>query len=69
MKQYVISVAAEGQKKYVFIDTQAGISRGVDTKAEATVLPNRAVAVAVVTAIRPAIKKNKLNCVIKMEVM
>ena len=69
MKQYVIAVTVEGQKKYVFIDTQAGISRAVDNKSEATVLPSRAVAVAVVTAIRPAIKKNKLNCVIKMEVM
>lgn len=69
MKQYVIAVTADGQKKYVFIDTQAGISRGVDTKAEATVLPSRAVAVAVVTAIRPAIKKNKLNAIVKMEVM
>lgn len=69
MKKYVIAVSADGQKKYVFIDTQAGISRGVDTKAEATVLPSRAVAASVVTAIRPAIKKNKLNCEIKMEVM
>lgn len=69
MKKYVIAVTSEGVTKYVFIDTVNGISRGVDTKEEATVLSSHALAVAVVTAIRPAIKKNKLNCIIKLEVV
>lgn len=67
MKKYVIAVTSEGVTKYVFIDTVNGISRGVDTKAEATVMPSRAVGVAVVTAIRPAIKRQKINCIIRLE--
>lgn len=69
MKKYVIAVTSEGVKKYVFIDTVNGISRGVHSKAEATVMPSRAVGVAVVTAIRPAIKHEKLNCVVRLEAL
>ncbi len=67
MKKYVIAVTSEGVTKYVFIDTVSGISRGVDTKEEATVMPSHAFGVAVVTAIRPAIKRQKINCVIRLE--
>lgn len=68
MKKFVIFVVSEGVKKYVKIDTQSGKSVGVSDKNDATELPSRAVASSVLSAIRPAIKKEKLNCIIGMEV-
>ena len=67
--KYVICVEAEGQKKYVLIDNQAGISRGVDDKTSASVLPNRAVAFAVVNSLRPVIKKNMLDAKVYYETL
>lgn len=69
MKKYVICVESEGQKKYVFVDVKNGASVGFDDKRAATVLPNRVVASSVVNSLRPAIRKNKLDAKIYLEVL
>lgn len=66
MRKYVIWVSEDnGPRSYIQV-TDAG-TKAVQDKSDATPLPNRTVAMAVVSAIKSKIKKEKLNVIIGTE--
>ena len=66
MRKYVISVSENNGPRY-YIQVSDGVTKAVQDKSDATSLPNRTVAMAVVSAIKSKIKKEKLNVIIGTE--
>ena len=65
MKKYVVWLSENDNKGYV--KESAGSTVLVEDPKDATAFPNRAVAMCVVSAVKPAIKKNKLSVQIGIE--